>query len=63
MNEGDHSEQYVDFLRQYCAREGVALTFERIAGPEADYVAALQASDFYLSMNLGKDLLWARAVR
>ena len=58
MNEGDHTEQYVEFLRAYCAREGVALTFERIAGPEVDYAAALQACDFYLSMNLGKDLLW-----
>ena len=58
MNEGDHSEDYVAFLRDHCERQGCHLTFTRIAGVESDYVEALQSCEFYLSMNLGKDLFW-----
>jgi glycosyltransferase involved in cell wall biosynthesis len=58
MNEGDHSEEYVAFLRETCAKRGSELTFMRIAGVESEYASALQSCDFYISLNLGKDLFW-----
>lgn len=62
MGEGDHTERYAGFLREFCAARGCDLEFVCLRGPEADIAAGMQACDFFVSMNLGKDLFWGEGL-
>lgn len=62
MVEGDHTERYATFLREFCAARGCDLEFVCLRGPEADIAVGMQACDFFVSMNLGKDLFWGEGL-
>jgi hypothetical protein len=58
MHEGDHTEEYLDKIKQVTRAGGLDLDFHRIQGAEVEVLASMQTCEVFLSMNTGKDLLW-----
>jgi glycosyltransferase involved in cell wall biosynthesis len=58
MNEGEHTEKYISSIQKIINKRGLELEFYLIQGPEADILAGLRSCEVFLTMNIGKDLLW-----
>lgn len=58
MDEGPHTEKYVELIQEITLAQGLNLEFVQLKGPEAEILAGLQTCTVFLTMNLGKDPLW-----
>lgn len=58
MDEGLHTEKYIDTLRDTLQSSGIYLELQLIKGCEADILSGMRSCEVFLSMNLGKDALW-----
>jgi glycosyltransferase involved in cell wall biosynthesis len=58
MDEGNHTEGYLQSIEEAAKASGLELEFNLIQGPEAEVLAGMQSCEVFLSMNTGKDPLW-----
>jgi glycosyltransferase involved in cell wall biosynthesis len=58
MNEGKHTESYIELIRNTAFQSGLDLEFTLISGVESEVLNAMRSCDVYLAMNIGKDPLW-----
>lgn len=58
MVEGSHTEAYLKIIREIVQAKGLDLEFQQIQGIEAEVLAGMRSCEVFLSMNIGKDLLW-----
>jgi glycosyltransferase involved in cell wall biosynthesis len=58
MNEGKHTESYLEVIKNLVAEQNLELEFKEIKGCEADVLAGMRSCEVFLSMNIGKDKLW-----
>ena len=58
MDEGSHTANYIDEISRLMSRQGISCEFYKISGNEAEVLNAMQSSNIFLSMNLGKSPFW-----
>ena len=58
MNEGLHTESYLEIIRNIVLANGLDLEFQQIQGIEAEVLSGMRSCEVFLGMNIGKDLLW-----
>jgi glycosyltransferase involved in cell wall biosynthesis len=58
MNEGKHTDNYIELIRNITHEQGLTLEFHQIRGVETEILDQMCSCDVYLSMNIGKDALW-----
>jgi hypothetical protein len=58
MNEGEHTEEFVDYLKESALKNELSLEFLPISGNEIDVLNGMQTCNLFVSMNLGKDKFW-----
>jgi glycosyltransferase involved in cell wall biosynthesis len=58
MNEGAHTDSYIELIRNITNQRGLNLEFHLVKGVEAEVLDEMRSCDVYLSMNIGKDVLW-----
>jgi glycosyltransferase involved in cell wall biosynthesis len=58
MNEGAHTDTYIDLIKNNVAQASLNLEFHPIRGVEKEVLDEMCSCDIYLSMNIGKDALW-----
>lgn len=58
MNEGPHTDNHIETIRNYAENERTSFSFHQISGDEADVLAGMRSCAVFLSMNIGKDILW-----
>ncbi len=58
MNEGLHTEDYVNTIRNFTQEKGLELEFHQISGVESKILAEMRTCEVFLSMNIGKHSLW-----
>lgn len=58
MNEGLHTHDYINTIRNFIQEKGLELEFHRISGVESEVLSEMLTCEVFLSMNIGKDPLW-----
>lgn len=58
MNEGEHTENYLNYLLDVAQTNGLNLQFQLIEGNESDVLFLMQSCNIFLGMNQGKSFLW-----
>lgn len=58
MNEGVHTQEYINTIRNFIQDKKLELEFHQISGVESEVLAEMQTCEVFLSMNIGKDILW-----
>ncbi|MCT7950020.1 glycosyltransferase [Ancylothrix sp. C2] len=58
MNEGSHTDEYINIIKQVFHSVGLDLKLELIKGCEAEVLSGMQSCEVFLSLNIGKDFLW-----
>jgi hypothetical protein len=58
MNEGFHTKEYINIVKNITKNQGLELEFIQIQGIESEVMAGMQSCEVFLSMNIGKDKLW-----
>lgn len=58
MDEGIHVAEYIEKIKSQTSQAGLILDFRLVKGSEKDVLNAMRECEIYLSLNLGKDILW-----
>ncbi len=58
MNEGLHTQDYINTIRNFTQEKGLELEFHQISGVESKILSEMLTCEVFLSMNIGKDPLW-----
>lgn len=58
IDEGSHTGAYLEIVRDAIQAKGLDLEFCSIQGIEADILAGMRSCEVFLTMNIGKDVLW-----
>ncbi|BAY33458.1 glycosyltransferase Gtf1 [Nostoc carneum NIES-2107] len=58
MNEGIHTQDYINTIRDFTQKKNLELEFHQISGVESEILGEMQTCEVFLSMNIGKDCLW-----
>ena len=58
MNEGPHTQGYINTVRDVTQEKGLELEFHQISGVESEVLSEMLTCEVFLSMNIGKDPLW-----
>ncbi|MFM6074220.1 MAG: hypothetical protein ACKPB9_21965, partial [Dolichospermum sp.] len=58
MNEGTHTQDYINTIRDFTQEKNLELEFHQISGVESEILGEMQTCEVFLSMNIGKDALW-----
>jgi glycosyltransferase involved in cell wall biosynthesis len=58
MDEGSHTDKYLSIIQDTVRSNGLDLQFYKIQGIEADVLASMRSCEVFLTMNIGKDLIW-----
>ncbi|MFM6527213.1 MAG: glycosyltransferase [Dolichospermum sp.] len=58
MNEGVHTQNFIDTIHDLTQKEKLELEFYQISGIESEILGQMQTCEIFLSMNIGKDPFW-----
>ncbi|MFM5892011.1 MAG: glycosyltransferase, partial [Dolichospermum sp.] len=58
MNEGTHTQDYINTIRDFTQEKNLELEFHQISGIESEILGQMQTCEIFLSMNIGKDPFW-----
>lgn len=58
MNEGSHTQEYLEIIKKITKKNGLNLNFCLIKGSEEEVLNLMRTCEVYISLNIGKDLLW-----
>lgn len=58
MNEGLHTETYLEIIQDAVHKQGLELEFCQIQGVEEEVLEKMRSCEVFLTMNIGKDTLW-----
>ncbi len=58
MNEGTHTQTYLKLVKDVVREKELELEFHCISGIEEDVLLGMRSCEVFLSMNIGKSLLW-----
>jgi hypothetical protein len=58
MDEGEYTGRHVELLQDAANTAGLELEFYLIRGDEQEVLRGMQTCNVFISMNMGKDLLW-----
>lgn len=58
MNEGSHTETYLELIQNVVKEKGLDLEFQKIKGVEAEVLEGMRSCEVFLAMNIGKEPLW-----
>ncbi len=58
MDEGSHTEEYLNVIQNASNESGFNLNFHLLKGGEAEVLSGMRSCEVFLTMNTGKDPLW-----
>ncbi len=58
MNEGIHTQEYINTILDFTQEKNLELEFHQISGVESEILGEMQTCEVFISMNIGKDSLW-----